>query len=336
MKETLILASALALAVVASAAPESKASARTEVVDEALESPDAEGLCPFGRSLDEIHEDLPMIGGSFEIPIALCFWDTERLVYGHAFERVRGDAPHGRYYARFELRPDDHTPTFGGYRTELKDPYRGYIDDEMWYRFSVFIPEDYPTDTGDSMVIAQWHHWPARSPNLAFRYRTNEGQAPRLEITAQVGPLQVPDDPQDDDWMYGVRERLFTWDHIPRGVWHTFAIHAKWSWDPSLGFIEVWSKTTDEPEFIQLVDYQGTVGFVPDLFDPDEFTGRDLDLFWYLYDHDLGPMFKMGLYSWTQPQEDTIYVMHHDDYRRGVSAAAIGLPELDGALSRAP
>ena len=284
--------------------------------------------CRSGEARDEYHELLPMEGGSFETADALCTWDTERLAYDHAFARVRGSTPDGMYYARFELRPEDETPKFGGYRTELKDPYRGYIDDEMWYRFSVFIPEDYPIGTGDSMVFAQWHHWPQRSPSLAFRYRTNESQPPRLEITAQVGLLEAPEDPEDETWTDGVRERLATWEGFPRGTWHTFAIHTKWSWDPDLGFVRVWSKTSEESDFTELVDYQGTIGFVPDLFDPTEFEDRDLELFRRLYENNLGPMFKLGLYSWTQPDADSTYVMHHDDYRRGVSAEAIGLPEL--------
>jgi hypothetical protein len=60
----------------------------------------------------------------------------------------------------------------GGTRSELEPAYRSFRPgDEYWFGFAVYLPSDFPVDTSDWQVIAQWKNSGDGSPPLAIQVR---------------------------------------------------------------------------------------------------------------------------------------------------------------------
>ena len=78
---------------------------------------------------------------------------------------------------------------------------------------------------------------------------------------------------------------------MPKGVWHDFVYHIKWSYKDD-GFVEGWLNGK------KIIDYRGPVG----------------------YNDDQGIYFKIGVY---RNESEKTYVIYHDEYRRGNSFAEV-------------
>jgi hypothetical protein len=203
----------------------------------------------------------------------------------------------GKYAAAFTSAPGDRRIT-GGFRTEVSEPWAAApFRTEMWYRFSIFIPEDWP-EADVRCLIAQWHGWPDlhrgeawRSPVAALEYRNGMFI---IRICFNDQPVQ-----KDNSLSSNNKTILYKSDrYAVKGVWHDFAVNA--FFDPSgKGFFRVWIDGN------KIVDYTGPLG----------------------YNDAFGPWFKMGLYRDESPETFTVY---HDDYRRGTSAESVGV-EITGS-----
>ena len=132
---------------------------------------------------------------------------------------VRSPVAEGRYAARFDARQGEFWESDeGSNRSELSlgDIYRDHEGDERWYRWYTMLAPDFPQDNPEQFAsIMQWKRDDNLNPlPLGFGIR---GRKLRIASngTRYLGP-------------------------ISRGVWHEFLVHAKWSRDPRVGFIEVY------------------------------------------------------------------------------------------------
>lgn len=125
----------------------------------------------------------------------------------------------GRYAARFTVRDGDVPEFGGGERAEVSENEAGAETregDERWYEWSMRLPDDFRTPSGDWFIVMQWHSGNG-SPPLAIdlsRGRVDIGgdgsDAPRKTI----GPLR-------------------------RGEWVHYVMRVKFSRSDA-GFVEAW------------------------------------------------------------------------------------------------
>ncbi|NMO92448.1 polysaccharide lyase [Actinomycetospora sp. TBRC 11914] len=63
-----------------------------------------------------------------------------------------------------------YTVPSGGTRSELEPAYRSFREgDEYWFGLALYLPEDFPTDTSDWQVVAQWKNSGEGSPPLSIQ-----------------------------------------------------------------------------------------------------------------------------------------------------------------------
>jgi hypothetical protein len=189
----------------------------------------------------------------------------------------------GRRACRFELRPGDYVSQ--GHRAELRDPYNVIFDEEVWYGFSTFLPEDFELPEPVTCVFAQWHDQaklgdPSGKPPIAIRYRGR-----RLYVTGAYGRVAGPEP--------DIRYEFANVADLPRGVWHDFVFRVFWS-RRGVSEIEAWLNKK------RLVDWRGPLGYE---------------------NEEEGPYFKLGVYA-SPPGPGPIVVIH-DNYSRGHSFAEV-------------
>jgi uncharacterized protein (TIGR03382 family) len=168
-------------------------------------------------------------------------WCREQIIRPDQIQLVTDPAFQGHgTAARLEVKYGD---VFGGYsdsRTILSPPNSMWEDEgnERWYRWQVMWPDgwvgDYPkwdelTDGARSSAgsILEWHH--------DANGQVETGSAP-LYIGANNTNI----------WMCLVDQATSTCREamnlapLLRNHWHDFVMHAKWSSDPNVGFLEMW------------------------------------------------------------------------------------------------
>ena len=122
---------------------------------------------------------------------------------------------------RFEMRDGDcftalpHTPEEGWddctrdrERSEISEKWKPELDRNVWYAFSLYIPEDYPYMYPKQMFF-QWHNkvW---GPNIYFHLNRNEFQ---IDVLAEE---------HETTQKYHMGE-------LPKGVWLDFAVNIVWT-----------------------------------------------------------------------------------------------------------
>lgn len=131
------------------------------------------------------------------------------------------------------------------FRTETVP--RGGVDDirkipmgeEMWYGFSVYIPEDYVADFSATESIANWHGDNSVLPKKVIR---GDGFGANVSLLAKAGRWVV-------SVFYGEpgkRKQKWWSSELPAlspGSWNDFVFHMKWRSDQS-GLVEVWHNGT--------------------------------------------------------------------------------------------
>ena len=190
-------------------------------------------------------------------------------------------APHpreGDRALRFELRYDDPDAAFSSKRAEVTfdgiADRLGHIDGAAeWYRFSVYLPDDYERDPA-AEIIAQWHATPDpgevfRGPVLSLHSRDGEWQI----VSRHSGEkIQTSNDAQPN--------RLWRAPY-QTGVWTDFMFQTRWDWQAEgQGAIRAWMKPSDVTDWREILSYQGPTA----------------------YNDDGQIYFKAGLYKW--PWED--------------------------------
>lgn len=131
-------------------------------------------------------------------------------------------ARQGPFAARFEVRKGD-VPDFGGSeRSEVSTMAPGALThegDERWYEFSMYLPPDFPTPTGNFFIVLQWHAGSGSPPLAVMIDKNNQvvvgGDGVKSAPKKPIGPAR-------------------------RGTWVDYALHAGFSENKSKGFVEAW------------------------------------------------------------------------------------------------
>jgi hypothetical protein len=202
-------------------------------------------------------------------------------------------ARNGKYSMRFELRKDDDLNWEQGSRAELKDNLNAPLNQELWYGFSLYIPESFP-ELERNCIVAQWHGEHdkgeySRSPVLAIRIEGN-----RLYINSRSSKqkIQTAND--------GLETTHYSLSDFPKNKWLDFVVKASWSYQND-GLLAVWLNGD------QIITYNGPLG----------------------YHDDQGPYFKFGIYKHSGDIPLKVFV---DEYRRGISQEEVD-PGLFGTDS---
>ncbi len=261
------------------------------------QSPDGGQSLPDGGPEEDAGPQGPCVG-----------WTRSNLKFVGDFEtgdlegfNVSGNAPTvtdtrvrmGRYAMRSSL---DRFNDPVSYRTEvvaLETP-KTMVRDDMWYGFSVFLPDSYVSDPVWE-IVAQWHGRPDfdlgedwRNPPLALH--TSNG----------VWTLSNIWDAKENTFESGERvydgSRRFELGPYDTGRWTDWVFHVKWAYEDD-GILQVWQDGR------LVVDAPG----------PNTFNDQQ------------GPYFKMGIYKgWKDPETpgnvDT-RLLFHDEVRIGTADA---------------
>ncbi len=144
-------------------------------------------------------------------------YSSTQMVSADRLEVVTSPVAEGKYALKATVRQGDDPINASGNRNELVYLSREAVGSEYYYRWKVMFAKDFPSvDTWQ--LFTQWHHdGCCGSPPVEFYVR---GEEIRLSLP---GTNEIP-------W----RTKL------TRGVWHEFILHAKWSPDPKVGFVELW------------------------------------------------------------------------------------------------
>ncbi len=212
-----------------------------------------------------------------------------------------------RDIVRFEIRPEDEKISNGN-RAELRDMHEAVNDQEVWYRLSTMLPEDFPIDATHRLVLAQWHErLPEGTPSLRppLSHRLWNG---RFVITLWNQDII------DARGRKGDGEILYDLPELERGVFHDFVYRVVWSTGEK-GRILGWKRTCPAPgdecdgaEWQRIVDFNGPTG----------------------YDQAIGYYFKYGLY--TVSDFDATFTAYHRDARIGATPEDIGADPVKGTI----
>jgi MYXO-CTERM domain-containing protein len=165
----------------------------------------------------------------------------EQSVRAEQIQVVQDPVNEGRYAARFEVKYGDVMSGYSDERALLTPPSTLWEDEgsERWYRWQVLWPEDYtgdypkwdelgtPSSRSPGGWVVEWHH----DGNGAVE----TGSAP-LYFGANNTNIKMC---LVDQATSTCREDV-NLAPLQRGHWHDFVMHAKWSSDASVGFLEIW------------------------------------------------------------------------------------------------
>jgi hypothetical protein len=131
-------------------------------------------------------------------------------------------------------------------RSEINERHRHPIGQDVWYSFSVYVPEDFPIEDV-RVVMGQWKQttialWLKHSPAVAQRFRNG-----RFQITIN-----------NDDGRQYLYETGTAEDPALLGQWTTFKYHIRFDKEDN-GRLEVWMNEE------QIIDYTGQIGYQGDL-----------------------------------------------------------------------
>jgi len=162
-------------------------------------------------------------------------FETGDLCCSYSTTIVKNPARQGNYAVRFELNATDPIVE-GSKRTEITS-YDTEFNKDYWYRFSVYLPNDWQYDTSRE-IIDQWHNHPDagedyRSPALSLRIdgknwglRSVWDSKKITEIEKYEGSLFIDLGPYQT------------------GVWTDWTVHARWSYSGTNGYLEVFKNGT--------------------------------------------------------------------------------------------
>jgi len=165
----------------------------------------------------------------------------EQSVRSEQIQVVQDPVNEGRYAARFEVKYGDVMNGYSDERALLSPPSTLWEDEgnERWYRWQIMWPQDYagdypkwdelgtPSSRSVGGWVVEWHHDAAGG--------VETGSAP-LYFGANNTSIKMC---LVDQATSACRENLEL-APLQRGHWHDFVMHAKWSSDPSVGFLEIW------------------------------------------------------------------------------------------------
>ncbi len=162
-------------------------------------------------------------------------WKILETCCEHSYKHSTAKSYKGRQSAKFELRrydKDVHESKRSEIATHIEKP-----SGDNWYRFKMFIPNDWKTDPNSFEIITQWHGYPDfnkgetwRSPPLSMGIQGN-----KITIQNQWDSKEVTrnNTPEGKSVLWeGNLDDL-------KGKWVDWTFHVKWSYVKN-GIIEVW------------------------------------------------------------------------------------------------
>jgi Polysaccharide lyase len=168
-------------------------------------------------------------------------WCREQTVRSQQIQIVDDPVFEGHHAVRFEVKYGDVFPGMSDERSLMSPPITLWEDEgnERWYRWQVLWPEGFvgsypkwdelgtPASRNNAGSIVEWHHdnnggMESGSAPLYIRGEDNyvtmclvDQKTSACRETINLAPMQ-------------------------RGQWRDFVLHAKWSSDPKVGFLEMW------------------------------------------------------------------------------------------------
>jgi polysaccharide lyase-like protein len=169
-------------------------------------------------------------------------WCNEQIVRSQQVQIVNDPDPifEGHHAVRFEVKYGDVYRTYSDERSLLSPPTQLWEDEgnDRWYRWQVLWPQEWvgsypkwdelgtPASRNNAGSIVEWHHsnggFESGSAPLYFR-----GGDKFIEICLV------------DHATSACRETIELTELL-RGHWHDFVMHAKWSSNPNIGYLEIW------------------------------------------------------------------------------------------------
>jgi polysaccharide lyase-like protein len=201
-------------------------------------------------------------------------------------EPVRG----GWSSARFELNNGDPPPPSGGKRAELSatpfEPVNLTTGTERWYGFSIYLPSTWVSDTSKE-IVTQWHQ----------DWNEPSGGSPPLSINTNNGEWEISLKIWTGANNTDNRKKGLYKDDL--GKWTDWVVHAIWSADPTIGYLQIWKNNNPVPV---LEEKRQT-----------SYTRNDLSGI-----TEWGNYMKIGIYKWAWSSSigaTTKRVMFHDEVR---------------------
>jgi hypothetical protein len=168
-------------------------------------------------------------------------WCKEQTVRSQQIQIADDPVFEGHHAVRFEVKYGDVYPGMSDSRSLMSPPQTLWEDEgnERWYRWQVLWPQDWvgsypkwdelstPSSRSNAGSIVEWHH----DANGAVE----TGSAP-LYFRGEDKYITMC---LVDHATSACRE-TFNLAELQRGHWHDFVMHAKWSSNPNVGFLEIW------------------------------------------------------------------------------------------------
>lgn len=166
-------------------------------------------------------------------------WCRQQIARQEQVQVVADPLSQGKAAARFEVKYGDVVSGYSDERALMTGPSTLWEDEgsERWYRWQALWPADW---------VGSYPKWDqlgsARSPAgsvVEWHHDANGG------VENGSAPLYIGADDANiwlclvDQATSNCRERP-NLAPLQRAHWHDFVLHAKWSSDPSVGFLEIW------------------------------------------------------------------------------------------------
>jgi len=168
-------------------------------------------------------------------------WCSIETTRPQQIEVVADPVAQGRYAARFEVKYGDVFSYYSDSRSLMSGPSALWENEgnERWYRWQALWPQEWvgsfpkwdelsnPSARSSAGSLVEWHH----DANGAVEH----GSAP-LYIGAGDSDIWLC---LVDQATSSCRENI-SLAPLQRSHWHDFIMHAKWSSQPGVGFLELW------------------------------------------------------------------------------------------------
>ncbi len=168
-------------------------------------------------------------------------WCAVEAVRSQQIQVVEDPVAQGRYAVRFEVKYGDVVSYYSDSRSLMTGPTTLWENEgnERWYRWQALWPQDWvgsfpkwdelsnPSARSSAGSLLEWHH----DANGGVEH----GSAP-LYIGAGDSDISLC---LVDQATSSCRENI-SLAPLQRSHWHDFIMHAKWSSQPSVGYLEMW------------------------------------------------------------------------------------------------
>ncbi|MFL5437948.1 MAG: polysaccharide lyase [Myxococcales bacterium] len=170
-------------------------------------------------------------------------WCNKQSVRPEQIQVVTDPDPifEGHNAVRFEVKYGDQYRTYSDERSLLSPPLTLWEDEgnDRWYRWQVLWPQDWvgsypkwdelgtPSSRNNAGSIVEWHHdanGGVESGSAPLYFRGEDKYITMCLVDQRTSAC---------------RETI-NLAELQRGHWHDFVMHAKWSSDPKIGFLEIW------------------------------------------------------------------------------------------------